>query len=162
MNQSTYNPCLLYTASSNKSGFRIIGIQTDNTLILYNNTFATNKANELKRAQFLSKEREQLTQSNPVKFNSSNIKLEYDSIVLIQERQYKNLQLVTIYTTDLASARGIIYKAVTPKDQYIAQHARGAYIATVSQPEAAFDLSFAAQVINPKEEHTKQLNKRLQ
>ena len=28
-------------------------------------------------------------------------------------------------------------------DQYIAQRARGAYIATVCQPEAAFDLSFA-------------------
>ena len=52
--------------------------------------------------------------------------------------------------------------AVTPKDQYVAQCARGAYIATVSQPEAAFDLSFAAQVINLKEEHAEQLNKRLQ
>jgi hypothetical protein len=30
------------------------------------------------------------------------------------------------------------------------------------QPESAFDLSFAAQVINPKEEDAKRLNKRLQ
>ena len=52
--------------------------------------------------------------------------------------------------------------AVTPKDQYIAQRARGAYIATVSQPEAAFDLSFTAQVVNPKENDAKALNKRLQ
>ena len=59
MNQSIYNPYLLYTSSN--SGFGIIGIQMDNTLILYNNTFVTNEANELKRAQFLSKEREQLT-----------------------------------------------------------------------------------------------------
>ena len=63
---------------------------------------------------------------------------------------------------DLVSSRGKIRKAVTPKDQYVAQRARGAYIATVSQPEAAFDLSFAAQVINPKEEDAKTLNKRLQ
>jgi hypothetical protein len=42
------------------------------------------------------------------------------------------------------------------------RRARGAYIATVCQPEAAFDLSFAAQVVNPKEENAKQLNKRLQ
>src|SRR5271156_2353543 len=35
---------------------------------------------------------------------------------------------------------------LTPKDQYIAQRARGAYIASVCQPEASFDLSFAAQV----------------
>lgn len=73
----------------------------------------------------------------------------------------KNLQLVATYATDLASVRGAIRMAVTPKDQYVAQCARGAYIATVSQPEAAFDLSFAAQVINLKEEHAEQLNKRL-
>ena len=159
INQSTYNPCLLYAGGD--LGFGIVGIQTDDTLILCDNTFATNEADELKRARFLSKEREQLTQSNPVKFNGGNIKLECNSIVLTQERQCKNLRLVATYATDLASARGAIRKAVTPKDQYVAQRARGAYIATVSQPEAAFDLSFAAQTINLQEEHTKQLNKRL-
>ena len=50
---------------------------------------------------------------------------------------------------------------MTSKDQYVAQRARGAYKATLSQPEAAFDLSFAAQVINPKEDDAKTLNKRL-
>jgi hypothetical protein len=48
------------------------------------------------------------------------------------------------------------------KDQYVAQRARGAYIATVCQPESAYDLSFAAQVIDPQEENIKQLNKRIQ
>ena len=48
------------------------------------------------------------------------------------------------------------------KDQYVAQRVQGAYIATVCQPEAAFDLSFAAQFIGTKEEHAKALNKRLQ
>jgi hypothetical protein len=51
--------------------------------------------------------------------------------------------------------------SLTPKDQYITQRARGAYIASVCQPEASFDLSFAAQVINPVEDDTKNLNKRL-
>ena len=59
MNQSIYDPCLLYTGGN--SGFGIVGIQTDDTLILCDNTFATNEADELKRARFLSKEREQLT-----------------------------------------------------------------------------------------------------
>lgn len=63
---------------------------------------------------------------------------------------------------DLVSARGMISKSVIPKDQYVAQRSRGAYVATVSQPEAAFDLSFAAQVVNPKEEDAKTLNKRIQ
>ena len=47
-------------------------------------------------------------------------------------------------------------------DQYVAQRARGAYILTVCQPEAAFDLSFAAQVTNPQEENIKLLNRRIQ
>ncbi len=50
---------------------------------------------------------------------------------------------------------------MTRKDQYVAQRARGAYVATVSQPESAFGLSFAARVVNPKEEDAKLLNKRL-
>ena len=42
------------------------------------------------------------------------------------------------------------------------QRARGAYIATIYQPEAIFDLSFTAQVINLIEEDIKVLNKHLQ
>jgi len=38
---------------------------------------------------------------------------------------------------------------------------RGAYVATVSQPEAAFDLSAAAQVTDPLKEDFTKLNKRL-
>ena len=36
MDQSTYDPCLLYT---NHNGFGIVGLQTDDTLILANETF---------------------------------------------------------------------------------------------------------------------------
>ena len=53
-------------------------------------------------------------------------------------------------------------KIVASKDQYVAQRARGAYIAIVCQLEVTFDLLFVAQVVNPKEEYIKQLNKRLQ
>jgi hypothetical protein len=51
---------------------------------------------------------------------------------------------------------------ITLKDQYIVQRARDAYIATISQFEASFDFSFAAQIINLKEEDVKRLNQRLQ
>jgi hypothetical protein len=63
---------------------------------------------------------------------------------------------------DLTDSRGQVRKSASPKDQYIAQRARGAYIATVCQPEAAYDLSFAAQIVNPKETDIKNLNKRIQ
>jgi hypothetical protein len=51
---------------------------------------------------------------------------------------------------------------ITSKNQYIAQRARDAYIATISQLEAFFDLSLAAQTINFKEKDAKRLNQRLQ
>ena len=44
----------------------------------------------------------------------------------------------------------------------MAQRARGAYIATVCQPEAVFDLSFVAQVIDLEPANIKLLNKRVQ
>ena len=163
MMESTYDSCLLYTDGNDKS-FGIIGLQTDNTLILANDIFAAAKEKELKEAKLLAKNREKLTLNTLIKFNGSYIRLADDnSLFLSQERQCQCLRLVTVKEpVDLVSSRGKIRKAVTPKDQYVAQRARGAYIATVSQPEAAFDLSFAAQVINPKEEDAKTLNKRLQ
>jgi hypothetical protein len=43
----------------------------------------------------------------------------------------------------------------------VAQCTKGAYIATVYQPESSFDLSIAAQVTDIKETDAKQLNKHI-
>jgi hypothetical protein len=160
MAQSTYDSCLLYT---HQNGFGIIGLQTDDTLVAADELFACNEDKELKKAKFLAKEREQLTNTNPLKFNSGLISLVNGTIQLTQEQQCNNLKLVsTKQPTDLVSSRGEIRKAVVSKDQYLSQRARGAYIATVCQPEATFDLSFAAQTTNPREDNVKALNTRLQ
>ena len=45
------------------------------------------------------------------------------------------------------------------KERYVAQRARGAYISTVSQPQAAFALSYAAQVTEPTYEDAQYLNR---
>ena len=162
MSESTYDSCLLW-ANSSTTGFGVVGLQIDDTLILADDIFAAAEAEQLKEAKLLAKDREKLTAATPIKFNGGYIRQEADSILLNQERQCKSLRLVTSETPiDLVSSRGQIRTAVTPKDQYIAQRARGAYIATVSQPETTFDLSFAAQVVNPRENDAKALNKRLQ
>ena len=44
MEQLTYNPCLLYTQLN---GLSIVGLQTDNTLFLVDQTFADIKETEL-------------------------------------------------------------------------------------------------------------------
>src|SRR6266480_5240874 len=111
----------------------------------------------------MAKNREKLTHISAIIFNGGKIKLEPDNtITLTQERQCRNLNPVNVKPVDLISSRGKIRTAITPKDQFIAQRARGSYIASVYQPEATFNLSFAAQVINPTEEDAKHLNKRLQ
>jgi hypothetical protein len=44
----------------------------------------------------------------------------------------------------------------------VAQRARGAYIATVYQPESSFNLSITAQITDIQETDAKQLNKHIQ
>jgi hypothetical protein len=63
MDQSTYNPCLLYTS---KNGLGIIGLQTDDSLILADKAFAETEENNLRETGFLSKNREKLTPTNPI------------------------------------------------------------------------------------------------
>jgi hypothetical protein len=76
-------------------------------------------------------------------------------------------------TVQRASQRVVLALAMTLKDnknnplslylrdisQAYVQRARGAYIATVCQPEAAFGLSSAAQVTEPNEDDINKLNK---
>src|SRR5450432_3518124 len=138
MEQSTYDPCLLYS----NAPFGIVGLQTDDTLFLANKDFAIVEQEELDKAKFIAKEREELTVNTPIKFNGGLIKLLQDgSISLTQERQCNNLSPITIKPATSISTRGIARVSLTLKDQYIAQRARGAYIASVCQPEASFDLS---------------------
>jgi len=161
LTQSTFDPCLLFTDSP--VGFAIIRLQTDDTLFLTDTKFAIHEEKELQKIKFMAKNREKLTHLSALSFNGGKIKLEPDNVItLTQERQYRNLNPVNVKPVDLTSSRGKIRTAVTPKDQFIAQRARGSYIASVCQPEATFNLSFAAQVINLTEEDAKHLNKRLQ
>jgi hypothetical protein len=126
-----------------------VGLQTDDTLFLADETFAEAEQNELHKAKFTAKEREQLTVDTPLRFNGGLIQLVSDGITsdritLTQERQCKNLSTISIKPAASTSSRGVTRTLLTPKDQYIAQRARGAYIASVCQPEASFNLSFAA------------------
>ncbi|KAI0994317.1 hypothetical protein K3495_g13865 [Podosphaera aphanis] len=155
---STFDPCLLHTTDDNLG---LVGLQTDDTLILANSVFAAREEDQLKEAKFLAKEREKLTASNNLQFNGGLITLINNNIYLSQEKQCNNIRLIGNKETDIKGARGKIRKSATPKDQYIAQRARGAYVASMCQPEASFDLSFAAQCVNPMEDDAKLLNQRL-
>jgi hypothetical protein len=180
MVESTFDPCLLHTCqisqtestestiqSTSTNDFGVVGLQTDDTLILADDEFAALEENELARARLTSKKREKLNLTTPIKFNGGLITLADDdngkSLHLTQPKQFDQIRLIDVKASvDLTSSRDEIRKLVTPKDQYVAQRVRGAYIVIVSQPEASFDFSFGAQVINSKKEDAKRLNQRLQ
>jgi hypothetical protein len=161
MSQSTYDPCLMMVSKTEYFG--VVGLQTDDTLFIADRNFATAEETELRKAGLMAKEREQLSTANAIKFNGGTITLQKDgSINISQETYNKTLRPVAMTNTDLTSSRGTIRRNISTRDQYVAQRARGAYLATVSQPEAAFDLSFAAQTTEPGEADIKLLNKRIQ
>jgi len=64
---STYDPCLLVTTI--EDGFGIIGMQTDDTIILTDEPFSTLEENELLNAKFIAKSKEKLTPDSPLIFN---------------------------------------------------------------------------------------------
>ena len=176
MQQSTYDPCLLYI---NKKGFGVVRLQIDDTLILRDEIFANAENFHFHETKLLAKKKKKLISQHSIKFNDVYIKQENSQFLfqenfqkkfqensqffyLNQERLCKNLRLIESKSSNLASVRGVIRKSVAFEDQYVIQRARNAYIATLNQFEAAFDFSFVVQVINSQKDDAKRLNKRIQ
>ena len=147
MQQFTYDSCLLYICNK---GFEIVELQIDDILIFENEIFANFENFHFHEIKLLAKDRDQFTFKHFLKFNDVYIKQKKNSFHLNQDRLCKNLRLVTPRSNDLTNAKGVMRKKMKFENQYVAQRAKGAYIATLNQFETTFDFSFAAQVINPK------------
>jgi hypothetical protein len=140
METSTYDPCLLISRST-AAGVGIVSIQTDDTLGLSDAQFAAKEKEELR---FNAKEKEVLTKDTEINFNGCVVTTDDNTIFLLQKRQGEKLD------------------AATDQKSYIQQRARGAYIASICQPEASFDLAAAAQTTtDPTKEEISRLNKRI-
>ena len=79
MKESIYDSCLLY---SNKNVFGMIELQTDDTLMLANKTFAEMKDKELEKARITFKFRKILIVFISLKFNENYIQLTNSEIHL--------------------------------------------------------------------------------
>jgi hypothetical protein len=165
MIESTFDSCLLHINQIEFiNHFEIVSLQTDDTLILADEEFAALEENELARAHLTFKKRQKLNLITSIKFNDELIILNNDdnTLLIIQSKQFDQIRLIDVkISIDLTSSRDEIRKMIISKNQYVVQRAKEAYIATISQLEASFDLSFAAQIINSKEKNTKRLNQRL-
>jgi hypothetical protein len=127
---SLFDPCLMLTKADGDS-FRIVGIQTNDTLILGDRSFLEQENRELKAAKLLAKPIERLTVDNPLMFNRYKLIIDKDALSMVQKGQGKRIKEVDVSNSGF-------------KCSYIEQRARGAYIATICQPEAVYDLSVAA------------------
>lgn len=146
MKISTFDPCLMLSTTSQ---FGIVGLQTDDTLMLCDDDFVAKEEVQLQEAKLLAKPIEQLTKETPLLFNGCRLVEDGDNLYLSQKGQGKRLELV-----DMDSPHR--------HQMYLEQRARGAYLASICQPEAAFDCSIAAQHQDPGADEIKALNKRLQ
>ena len=68
---STYNPCLLVTSTN--QFFKIVGMQTNNTLFLGDKTFVELEEKELEKAKLIAKLVEMLSKGNPLMFNGGKL-----------------------------------------------------------------------------------------
>lgn len=112
-----YDSSPLYIDANFKS-FRVVSLQTDNNLIMTDNTFATTEETVLKKAKLLAKNREKLTYNTPIKFDGGYIRLIYDHYLFLnQEKQCQYLCLVIINEPiDLVSSHFKIKKAIILKN----------------------------------------------
>lgn len=99
-------------------------------------------------ARLIAKPKSFLSYDAPINFNGYRLQLQGKDILIAQKGQAKQLQLVQQGEID------------TPQ-QYVSQRARSAYIASICQPEAAYDLSIAAQIQEPEKSDYDSINKRI-
>ena len=113
---STYDPCFLI--STTKDRFGIVGMQTDDTIILADSQFTSLKNDELTKTKLLAKPKKQLAPESPLVFNGCVLSINNRTILLRQKEQGKRIKLIDINTLDF-------------KRDYIEQRARGVYIASI-------------------------------
>jgi hypothetical protein len=142
-------------------------MQTDDILILIDQSFAVVEKEAIHSAKIMIKTREQLTLINLLKFNDTRIERlesnEIDIIYFRQETHIQDIQLIdSVESTIIMSARDKVRIKLISRDQYIVQRARETYLISICQSEASFDLSHAAQFTEMSSDDINALNKRLQ
>ncbi|KAM4067772.1 polyprotein [Hirsutella rhossiliensis] len=103
------------------AGFGMVAMQTDDTLLLASPEFAAAEEKEIQKAKLRSKPRSQLSAATPR-----------------QKGQGQKLATIFLSSTDRAQ-------------QYAQQRARGAYIASICQPEATSQLGFVIVLANEEQ-----------
>ena len=141
---SAFDPCLLLDDEGN-----IVALQTDDTLIGGDAAFQAKEESALANRGYQAKAKISLSASQPIEFNGTVLRMTEDgtgTITMTQPKQLERMKQVTY----------------PDPENYISQRARGAYVASLTQPEMAFAFSYAAQVKDPGQKEYDLLNKAIQ
>ena len=79
----TFNPCFLITITG--TPFKIISMQTDDTIILKDNQFSALEEDELVKTNLMAKPKEKHNLKTPLLFNKCILSLNKNSIILHQK-----------------------------------------------------------------------------
>jgi hypothetical protein len=145
-----------------RTDMSVVDMQTNDILILVDSNFAAAKEKAIIDAKIMTKSRNNLESNSSLKFNDTIIERQENDIYLRQISQSDHLDLIQSVDIAITSSRSKIRFALISKEQYVTQRARSAYVASIYQSKASFDLSFAAQSIEVSSENITTLNKRLQ
>ena len=122
--------------------FCIVGMQgTNDTFILADNNFANIEKVTIESAKIMTKNKSYFTLTHLLKFNGAHIRLELNGIVLTKDSHLGGILLLTNNVADSTSSRRIKRKKLSLKEQYLAQRAKGANIASMYQQKVSFNLS---------------------
>ena len=83
MTTSTFNPCFLIITTG--TPFKIIGMQTNNIIILGDDQFLALKEDKLIKVNLMAKPKEKLNLITPLFFNGCILSLNKDFIILYQK-----------------------------------------------------------------------------
>jgi hypothetical protein len=182
MIKSTYDFCLLHTnmkidtssifhiclkndhfyTNHFHTNMKIVDMQIDDTLILIDANFAAAKEKTIINIKIIIKSRNCLDLNFSLKFNDTIIKRQENDIYFRQISQFDHFQLIQNVNIAITSSKDKIRFALISKKQYVTQRARNAYVTSICQSKASFDLFFAAQLIEVSSKNITTLNKRLQ
>jgi hypothetical protein len=130
-------------------------MQTDDTLLLADQSFVVLKKETIKSAKIMIKNRKRLISDDFLKFNETRIERldsnsnENDSneaIYFRQKTHIQDIQLIqSIESSSITNAREKVRINLNFREQYIAQRARDVYLAIICQLETTFDSFYAVQ-----------------
>lgn len=115
-------------------------MQTDNISFLVSNIFDNIEKIEIRLAKIITKNRKHLMFTYPLKFNSIQIKLDLNKIVLTKKSYIEEIFPVIVYIINFINSKRITRKKLSFKEQYLAQRMKSAYIAFVCKRKTFFDL----------------------